>query len=141
MFMYAWKNHCNQNPIGRERSLQELIRAIARVVARVVARESDPDAIILFGPHATGTARPYSDIHILVVKPQPFGPGNDRRQKMTRLWRVLARFPVPKDIVVFGRQEVERYFENGPHGTAVHPAWRRHCRHGGLFRNSCSGIA
>lgn len=122
-------------------SVAEATQELIREIACVVVRESDPDAIILFGSHATGTAGPDSDIDILVIKPQPFGPGNDRRQKMTRLWRVLARFPVPKDIVVFGRQEVERYFENGPHGTAVHPAWRRHCRHGGLFRNSCSGIA
>ncbi len=62
---------------------QELIREIACVVAR----ESDPDAIILFGSHATGTAGPDSDIDILVIKPQPFAPGN-RRQEMTRLWRL-----------------------------------------------------
>ena len=98
--------------------MTEATQELVREIARVVARESDPDAIILFGSHATGTAGPESDIDILVIKAQPFGPGNDRRQEMTRLWRALARFPVPKDILVFSRQEVERWQNSRNHVIA-----------------------
>lgn len=84
---------------------QELIQAIVCVVAR----ESSPQAVVVFGSYATGNAGPDSDIDILVIKARPFGPDDDRRQEMIRLWRALARFPVPKDILVVSRQEVERW--------------------------------
>lgn len=84
---------------------EELIREMTAVVAR----EVDPEAIILFGSHATGNARPDSDVDLLVVESAPFGPGKDRRREMTRLWQALAGFAVPKDILVYSREEVERW--------------------------------
>ncbi len=82
---------------------------VIRDMAAVVAREVDPEAIILFGSHATGGARPDSDVDLLVVEAAPFGPNKDRRQEMVRLWRALDRFPVGKDILVYSREEVERW--------------------------------
>ena len=78
-------------------------------MAAVVAREVNPEAIILFGSHATGDARPDSDVDLLVVESTPFGPNKDRRKEMTRLWRALAGFAVAKDILVYSREEVERW--------------------------------
>jgi hypothetical protein len=48
-------------------------------------------------------------VDLLVVEAKPFGPGNDRRREMTRLWRALAGFAVGKDILVYSRDEVERW--------------------------------
>jgi predicted nucleotidyltransferase len=87
------------------RVTEELIHDIARAVVEEVA----PQAIILFGSHATGTARPGSDMDLLVIESKPFGPHRDRRHEMTRLWLALARFAVPKDILVYSREEVERW--------------------------------
>jgi len=84
---------------------QELIGEMAAAVAR----EANPEAIILFGSHASGDARPDSDVDLLVVETAPFGPDNDRRREMTRLWRALAEFKVAKDILVFSSEEVERW--------------------------------
>jgi predicted nucleotidyltransferase len=78
-------------------------------MAAVVAREVEPEAIILFGSHATGDARPDSDVDLMVVESTPFGPDRDRRREMTRLWRALIGFPVAKDILVYSREEVERW--------------------------------
>lgn len=83
----------------------ELIRDMAAAVVRVAG----PEAIILFGSHARGDADPDSDVDLLVVETRPFGPGNDRRREMTRLWSALAEFPVAKDILVYSREEVERW--------------------------------
>ena len=82
---------------------------LIREMAAVVAREVSPEAIILFGSHAAGNAGPDSDVDLLVVEATPFGPDKDRRQEMTRLWRALAAFAVSKDILVYSRQEVERW--------------------------------
>ncbi|MEA4883591.1 MAG: nucleotidyltransferase domain-containing protein [Clostridia bacterium] len=98
--------------------MTEATQQLIHEMACVVARESDPEAIILFGSHATGSAGPDSDVDILVVKSRPFGPDDDRRQEMIRLWRALARFPVPKDILVFSRQEVERWKDSRNHVIA-----------------------
>ena len=84
---------------------QEMIREMASVVAR----EAKPEAIILFGSHALGTARPDSDVDLMIIEKGPFGPGKDRRGEMTRLWRALAGFAVAKDILVYTREEVERW--------------------------------
>jgi predicted nucleotidyltransferase len=84
---------------------EELIRDMAEVMAREVR----PQAIILFGSHATGGAQPGSDVDLMVIESAPFGPQRDRRQEMTRLWRALVRFPVAKDILVYSREEVERW--------------------------------
>lgn len=78
-------------------------------MAAVVVQEANPEAIVLFGSHATGNARPDSDVDLLVVEAAPFGPNRDRRQEMVRLWRALGRFEVGKDILVYSRQEVERW--------------------------------
>ncbi|MHC4441953.1 MAG: nucleotidyltransferase domain-containing protein [Planctomycetota bacterium] len=87
-------------------------------MAAVVAREVDPEAIILFGSHATGSAGPDSDVDFMVIETEPFGPGKDRRSEMTRVWRALAGFAVAKDILVYSREEVERWRDARNHVIA-----------------------
>jgi predicted nucleotidyltransferase len=78
-------------------------------MAAVVAQEVNPEAIILFGSHATGNARPDSDVDFLIVETAPFGPGRDRRKEMVRLWRALAEFAISKDILVYSHEEMEHW--------------------------------
>ncbi|MCL5271299.1 MAG: nucleotidyltransferase domain-containing protein, partial [bacterium] len=58
---------------------------------------------------APGEARLGSDVVLLVIEAAPFGPGNDRRHEMVRLWRALSGFTIGKDILVYSRDEVERW--------------------------------
>jgi len=87
-------------------------------MTEIVAREVSPEAIILFGSHATGEAREDSDVDLLVIESAPFGPGRERRREMTRLWRALMDFPVAKDILVYSREEVERWRNSRNHVIA-----------------------
>ncbi|MBF0132399.1 MAG: nucleotidyltransferase domain-containing protein [Magnetococcales bacterium] len=75
-------------------------------MVQIIVREVDPVRIVLFGSRATNTARPDSDIDLLVIEETPFGPTRSRRAEAVRLWSVLARFRVPKDILVFTEEEV-----------------------------------
>jgi predicted nucleotidyltransferase len=95
-----------------------MIEEMIREMAAVVAREVEPEAIILFGSHATGDARPDSDVDLLVIEATPFGPGRDRRGEMIRLWRALSGFAVGKDILVYSRDEVERWRDARNHVVA-----------------------
>lgn len=65
---------------------------VARVVRRVV-EEVRPIRVVLFGSRATGTARPDSDVDLLVVMPD----GTDRRAVLDRLYRGLWDVGVPVD--------------------------------------------
>jgi uncharacterized protein len=91
---------------------------LIREMAAVVAREVQPEAIILFGSHATGIPRTDSDVDFLVVETLPFGTGKDRRQEMTRIWKALSRFAVAKDILVYSRDEIERWRDARNHVIA-----------------------
>jgi len=76
-------------------------------IVKIIVEEVSPEQVILFGSHATGAARPDSDLDLLVIESEPFGENRSRRREMTRLWRALARFPVPKDILVYSKDELE----------------------------------
>lgn len=82
-----------------EQMLQRMTTTIVEVV--------DPEQVILFGSHARGAAGTDSDIDLVVIEAEPFGPGRDRGAEETRLWRALAKFHVPKDILVYSREEVD----------------------------------
>ncbi|MEJ2080490.1 MAG: nucleotidyltransferase domain-containing protein [Acidobacteriota bacterium] len=90
---------------------ENLIREMTEAVVREVA----PEAIILFGSHAMGSASPASDVDLLIIESEPFGTKRDRRREMSRLWHALSRFPVAKDILVYSRAEVERWRDSRNH--------------------------
>lgn len=77
-----------------------------REMVQVIVREVDPVRIVLFGSWATNTARLDSDIDLLVIEEAPFGPTRSRRAEAVRLWSALAKFRIPKDILVFTEEEV-----------------------------------
>ncbi len=90
--------------------LHEMTAAIVEAV--------DPLRIVLFGSHAREGARAASDVDLLIVEDRPFGPEDSRREEMARIWRLLAHFPVPQDILVFTPEEIERWRHTKNHVIA-----------------------
>ena len=70
---------------------------------REVAQRFNPERIILFGSHARGTARPDSDVDILVVMDHQ---GSSLREALRLRQDVEYRFPL--DLIVRSRDEIER---------------------------------
>ena len=87
--------------------LDRMVRAIVEAV--------DPEQVILFGSRARGDARESSDVDLVVVESEPFGKTRSRRLEAVRLWRALSDFLVPKDILVYSRDEVERWRHSSGH--------------------------
>ncbi|MBN1506257.1 MAG: nucleotidyltransferase domain-containing protein [Sedimentisphaerales bacterium] len=81
---------------------------IDRMAQRIV-REVDPEKIVLFGSWARGEASEQSDVDLLVVEREPFGPNRSRRQEAVRIWQCLYEFRVPKDILVYSIDELDRW--------------------------------
>ena len=76
---------------------------LTEITRRLVA-EFAPERIILFGSHAWGHPTPDSDIDLLVVVPESKLPPPRRA---ARAYRCLREVPVPLDILVRTRAEVE----------------------------------
>ena len=92
--------------------------ALLDQMVQVIIDEVDPEQVILFGSRARGDARTGSDVDLVVVEAAPFGPDRNRRAEAARLWRALARFRVPKDILVFSRTEVDYWRDSLNHVLA-----------------------
>lgn len=78
-------------------------------MVETIVKEVDPERVYLFGSRAAGTHDENSDVDLLIVEREPFGPQRSRRQEMVRLWKSLMRFRVPKDILVYSLDEIERW--------------------------------
>lgn len=87
---------------------------LIREMVEVIVREADPEAVILFGSHARGEGRPDSDVDLLIVERAPFSPQHSRRQETARLYLALRKLAVPKDLLLYSRDEFER-FKDSPH--------------------------
>jgi uncharacterized protein len=87
-------------------------------MTQVIVREVDPTKVILFGSWARGTATTDSDVDLLIVERESFGPLRSRRQEATRIWRCLAGFRVPKDILVYTEDELNQKKDSVNHVLA-----------------------
>lgn len=81
--------------------LQQMVQTIINEVA--------PETIILFGSRARGDARADSDVDLLVVETEPFSPQRSRRKEAARLYMALRGMAVSKDILLYSRDEFERW--------------------------------
>ena len=76
---------------------------------RTIVDEVDPEQVVLFGSRARGDARPDSDVDLLVIESEPFGNGRSSHTETVRLNRTLAATPVARDILVYSRDEIEKW--------------------------------
>ncbi|MBI3951928.1 MAG: nucleotidyltransferase domain-containing protein [Acidobacteria bacterium] len=83
-----------------------------------IVRDFHPVRILLFGSHARGDAGPESDVDLLVVLSEV----PDKRQAAIQIRRVLADFPVCKDVIVTMPEEIAR--RGDLVGTVLRPALR-----------------
>lgn len=74
--------------------------------------------IVLFGSYARGDADEGSDLDFLVIEPEV----EDRAREMVRLRRALRPLRVPADVLVYSRDEVNRWGQQP--GTALYWALR-----------------
>lgn len=80
---------------------------VQAVVDQIVA-EARPLRVVLFGSRAAGTARPDSDIDLLVVLPD----GTPRRQAMVEIGAQLPIFDVDVDLLVATPEVLEQHRDN-----------------------------
>lgn len=83
----------------------EVLEAMTQAIVQTVR----PERIVLFGSWASGRATRESDVDLLVVEREPFGPGHSRWEELTRIRQALATFHLPKDILVYSTEEIDKW--------------------------------
>ena len=87
-------------------------------MVKAVVQEVDAEQVILFGSRARGEEREESDVDLVVVEAEPFGPKRSRHKEMVRLYKVLADFPVSADVLVYSHDEVDYWRDSLNHVLA-----------------------
>ena len=90
---------------------------LARMVDAIVD-EVSPERVILFGSQARGDQERRSDVDLLVIQSEPFNTVGKRDAQSVRLSKRLARFPVPSDILLYARDEVDYWRDSLNHVVA-----------------------
>lgn len=92
--------------------------AILQQMVKAIVEEVDPEQVILFGSRARGDDREHSDVDLVVVESEPFGPGRSRHGEMVKLYNALAEFLVPADVLVYSQDDVAYWRDSLNHVLA-----------------------
>lgn len=88
---------------------QPVTEELLKEMTEKIVREVNPRKIVLFGSHASGNARPDSDLDFLVIEDGPFNVHRSRRAEMSRLWMLFPDVRVPIDFLVYSSEEVAKW--------------------------------
>ena len=75
-----------------------------RALAKYIARRFQPEQIILFGSHAYGKPKAWSDVDLLVVMDTPKG----EMETMLEVSRALPDLSFGVDVVVRSKESIEK---------------------------------
>lgn len=84
-------------------------------MVNAVVATIQPQQVILFGSYSRDEARPDSDLDFLVITQETFGPHHSRRQAAAKVWRTLAQFRVPTDVLLYSAAEVTQWHQSPNH--------------------------
>ena len=84
-------------------------------MVQAVVEEVQPQRIYLFGSCARDNFTADSDIDLLIVEDHKFGANRDRWSELKRIRKTLRPFRVPKDVLVYSRDEFEKWGDSINH--------------------------
>jgi len=74
-----------------------------------IVKTCNPERIILFGSRAAQKNKPDSDVDLLVVVDSEFNAHRSRFKEIARIENALRGVAVPTDLLVYSRDEYERW--------------------------------
>jgi len=98
--------------------LVRLSEQLIEEMVQAVVDEVDPRWVYLFGSCARRSDTADSDVDLLNVEDHRFGPERSRWSELKRIRRALRRFRIPKDILVYSRDEFEKWQDSINHVVA-----------------------
>ena len=99
-------------------SREPVTDALLDRMVQAIVDEVDPEQVILFGSRGRGEDRENSDVDLIVVEAESFGPERSRHKELVRLYHALAGFHVPTDILVYSHEDVAYWRDSLNHVLA-----------------------
>lgn len=78
-------------------------------IVQAIVEEVEPRRIYLFGSYARGNQTAESDVDLLIVEDERFGPDRNRWSELKRIRKALRSFRIPKDVLVYSQDEFEKW--------------------------------
>ena len=85
--------------------MQPITEKLIQEVKNRIVSGVHPEKIILFGSYAYGTPTKDSDLDLLVIMPTD----EPMHKRVLKIRKMLRDFRIPKDIMVYTPQEVEKW--------------------------------
>ena len=98
--------------------MEPVTGALLDRMVQAIVDEVDPEQVILFGSRGRGDEGESSDVDLIVVEAEPFGPGRSRHKELVRLYHALAGFRVPADVLVYSHEDVAYWRDSLNHVLA-----------------------
>ena len=92
--------------------------ALIDEMVQAIVDEVDPVQVILFGSRARGDEGERSDVDLIVLEAEPFGPTRSRHKELIKLYHAIARFPVAADVLVYSHEDVAYWHDSLNHVLA-----------------------
>ena len=89
--------------------MSEITEQMLNEMTVTILRAVDAEQIYLFGSRARGDATPDSDIDLLIVEKEPFGPEHSRWTEIAKIRNALLPLPTATDLLVYSVDEVEKW--------------------------------
>ena len=103
---------------SKEMIVVSLSEQLIKGMVQAIVEEVEPHRIYLFGSCARGTHTADSDVDLLIIEDQGFGPDRHRWSELKRIRKALSLFRVPKDVLVYSRDEFEKWEDSINHVIA-----------------------
>ena len=87
-------------------------------MVQAIVDEVDPEQVILFGSRGRGDEQENSDIDLIVVEAEPFGPERSRHKEVVRLYHAVSGFHLPADVLVYSYADVAYWRDSLNHVLA-----------------------
>ena len=85
--------------------MQPITEELIQEIKERIVREVHPEKIIIFGSYAYGKPTKDSDLDLLVIMPSD----EPMHSRVTRIRKLVRDINIPKDIIVYTPQEVEKW--------------------------------
>lgn len=85
--------------------MQLITEELIHQIKNRIVNEVHPEKIILFGSYAYGTPTKDSDLDLLVI----LHTDEPMHRRVTKMRKLLRDIRIPKDIIVYTPQEVEKW--------------------------------
>ncbi len=90
-------------------------KEILQNIVNDILKEAEVEKIILFGSYARGEEWKDSDLDLLIIEKEPFTKERSRRKEIQKIREALSKHRIPKDILVYDRNEFDEWKDSINH--------------------------